>query len=153
MKHLCTWNKLMKIWNSTTHRIMILTSTSQARKLTLVENLLLSLRLFRSLSLTTKCWKIISLSCLSFCQQPMRVLLRWCACCWCWYVCVYGPACCACCGVLQRRHNSDAFLKRLGSCHACKLTLNWLGHNDVFSFPPCLMDFSKGMHDILVSWK
>ena len=28
------------------------------------------------------------------------------------YVC--GPACCACCGVLQRRHNSDAFLKCLG---------------------------------------
>ena len=37
----------------------------------------------------------------------------------------------ACCGVLQRRHNSDAFLKRFGSRHACKLTLNWLGHNDV----------------------
>ena len=36
---------------------MILTSTSQAIKLTLVENLLLSLRLFLSLSLTTKCWK------------------------------------------------------------------------------------------------
>ena len=33
----------------------------------------------------------------------------------------------ACCGVLQRRHNSDAFLKRLGSRHACKLTLNWVG--------------------------
>ena len=33
----------------------------------------------------------------------------------------------ACCGVLQRRHNSDAVLKRLGSRHACKLTLNWLG--------------------------
>ena len=47
----------MKISNSITHRIMILTSTSQARKLTLVENLLLSLRLFLSLSLTTKCWK------------------------------------------------------------------------------------------------
>ena len=28
----------------------------------------------------------------------------------------------ACCGVLQRRHNSDASLKRLGSRH---------GHNDV----------------------
>ena len=41
------------------------------------------------------------------------------------YVC--GPACCACCGVLQRRHNFDAFLKRLESRHACKLTLNWLG--------------------------
>ena len=33
----------------------------------------------------------------------------------------------ACCGVLQRRLNSDAVLKRLGSRHACKLTLNWLG--------------------------
>ena len=33
----------------------------------------------------------------------------------------------ACCGVLQRQHNSDAVLKRLGSRHACKLTLNWLG--------------------------
>ena len=41
------------------------------------------------------------------------------------YAC--GLACCACCGVLQRRHNFDAFLKRLGSGHACKLTLNWLG--------------------------
>ena len=33
----------------------------------------------------------------------------------------------ACCGVLQRRHNSDTVLKRLGSRHACELTLNWLG--------------------------
>ena len=41
------------------------------------------------------------------------------------YVC--GRACCACCGVLQRRHNFDAFLKRLGSRHACKITLSWLG--------------------------
>ena len=41
------------------------------------------------------------------------------------YVC--GPACCACCGVLQRRHNFDTFLKRLRSRHACELTLNWLG--------------------------
>ena len=40
---------------------------------------------------------------------------------------VGGAACDACCGVLQRRHNFDAFLKRLGSRHACKLTLNWLG--------------------------
>ena len=36
---------------------MILTSTSQAIKLTFVENLLLSLRLFLSRSLTTKCWE------------------------------------------------------------------------------------------------
>ena len=35
---------------------------------------------------------------------------------------VRGPACCACCGVLQRRDNSDAFLKRLGCRHACKVT-------------------------------
>ena len=39
------------------------------------------------------------------------------------YVC--GPACCAWCGVLQRRPNSDAFLKVLGSCHVCKFALNW----------------------------
>ena len=29
-------------------------------------------------------------------------------------MCVCGAACSVRCGVLQRRHNSDAFLKRLG---------------------------------------
>ena len=42
-------------------------------------------------------------------------------------VCVCGPACCACCGVLQRRHNFDEFLKRLESRQPCKLTFDWLG--------------------------
>ena len=42
-------------------------------------------------------------------------------------ICMCVWSCVACCSVLQRRHNSDAFLKRLRSRHACKLTLNWLG--------------------------
>ena len=40
----------------------------------------------------------------------------------------------ACCGVLQRRHNSDAVLKRLGSRHACKLTVNWLVQRRVTAY-------------------
>ena len=34
---------------------------------------------------------------------------------------VCGPACCACCGMLQRRHKSDAFLKHLGSGAAMRV--------------------------------
>ena len=51
------------------------------------------------------------------------------------YVCA---ECYARCGV--RRHNLGAFLKRLGSRHACKLTLNWLGTatgNSLSDDSPC----------------
>ena len=45
---------------------------------------------------------------LLWCVAPLVYLLLM-------LVCVCGPACCACCGMLQRRHNFDAFLKRLGT--------------------------------------
>ena len=69
-------------------------------------------------------------------QRRRRLrLVRDCFCCvLLWLVCLLLMLACmcvvlrvACCGVLQRRHNSDAVLKRLGSRHECKLTLNWLG--------------------------
>ena len=40
------------------------------------------------------------------------------------YVC--GAACYAWCGVLQRRHNFDAFLKRFGTHHPLELVRHWI---------------------------
>ena len=42
-------------------------------------------------------------------------------------MCVCGAACSARCGVLQRRHNFDAFLKRLGKRQPQELVRHWLG--------------------------
>ena len=41
------------------------------------------------------------------------------------YVC--SAACYACCGVLQRRHNFDAFLRRFGKRQPQVLVRHWLG--------------------------
>ena len=41
------------------------------------------------------------------------------------YVC--GLACCACCGVLQRRHLFDALLQRFGKRQSQVLVRHWLG--------------------------
>ena len=42
-------------------------------------------------------------------------------------VCMCGLACCACCGVLQRRHNFEAFLQRFGKRQSHVLVRHWLG--------------------------
>ena len=42
-------------------------------------------------------------------------------------MCECGPACCACCGVLQRRHNFDAFLHRFGKRQSQVLVRHWHG--------------------------